>query len=102
MNSMQERGLDNIAETTDHISRVLKPYRVVLFVVFVALIYGFVLQRISSLVHAEPSEQAISSQVQTTKLPRIDPKIVQQLQALEDNSVSVKTLFNEARSNPFQ
>ena len=80
----------------------LKHYELVIFVVFVAAIYGFVLMRINSLSHVQPSPQAVTSQVQAARVPHIDAAVVKQLESLQDNSVSVQTLFDQARSNPFQ
>jgi hypothetical protein len=77
-------------------------YSFVTFIVFVAVVYGFVLLRINSLRAAEPTPDQVSAQVRATRAPRIDENVVKQLKALEDNSVSVKALFDEARSNPFQ
>ncbi len=73
-------------------------YAVITFIVFLAIIYSFLLFRINTLTAAEPTDEAIA-QAQT---PRIDQKIVDQLLDLKDNSVSVNTLFEDARSNPFQ
>jgi hypothetical protein len=80
----------------------VKRYSVVIFVVFVAALYGFVMFQIASLNSQQPSQDAITAQVNAAQVPRIDQKLVDQLQSLQDNSVSVQTLFNEARSNPFQ
>lgn len=80
----------------------LRRYRVIGFIVLLALLYGFLLTRINTLSNLEPTEEAIVEQVKAAKVPRIDDEIVQQLESLEDNSVSVQALFNEARSNPFQ
>jgi hypothetical protein len=80
----------------------LQPYIFVIFLVFVGLIYGFILLRISSLRNIEPSQAAVSGQVKAARIPRIDPSVVKQINSLQDNSVSVKALFDEARNNPFQ
>ncbi len=80
----------------------LKRYSLPVFLVFVAGVYGFVLLRINNLSQAEPSDQAVTSQVQAAKVPHIDAGVVKQLETLQDNSVSVQSLFDEARSNPFQ
>jgi hypothetical protein len=77
-------------------------YSLLLFVALVVILYGFLLFRINSLNSAQPSSAAIESKVEAGKTLRIDQKVVHQLQSLQDNSVSVKTLFNQARSNPFQ
>jgi hypothetical protein len=80
----------------------LSRYSVLFFLVFVALLYGIVLLHINSLNSAQPSDQAVSSQVKAAKVPNIDQSVVQQIKSLQDNSVSVKSLFDQARNNPFQ
>jgi hypothetical protein len=74
----------------------------ILFISFVVLLYGFVIFRINSLNGAQPSSESVSSQVKAAQVPHIDKSVVKQLESLHDNSVNVQTLFNEARSNPFQ
>jgi hypothetical protein len=77
-------------------------YSLIAFIVFVAVLYGFVMLRVSNLKGAEPSTDAVSSQVKAAKVPHIDPAVVEQLESLQDNSVNVKALFDQARNNPFQ
>jgi hypothetical protein len=79
-----------------------RPYSFVAFLLFVAALYGFVILRINSLGNNQPSTVAVSGQVQAAQVPHIDKSVVQQLNSLQDNSVSVQALFNQARSNPFQ
>ena len=81
---------------------VLKRYSFLIFLVFVAAVYGFVLYRVNTLNNAQPSDDAVSSQVKAAQIPHIDQSVVNQLKSLQDNSVSVKALFNQSRSNPFQ
>ncbi len=76
-------------------------YSLIAFVALVVVLYGFLVLRINSLGSAQPSETAISSHVQEAKVLRIDPAVVDQLKSLQDNSVSVKSLFDETRANPF-
>lgn len=80
----------------------LKRYSIVFFLIFVAILYGMVLLHINSLNTQQPSDQAVSSQVKAANVPHIDQSIVQQIQSLQDNSVSVQSLFDQARNNPFQ
>ncbi|HEY5442403.1 MAG TPA: hypothetical protein VIJ68_02610 [Candidatus Saccharimonadales bacterium] len=80
----------------------LRRYNVVFFLVFVAILYAFVLLRINSLNTAQPSSDAVTSQVQAANVPHIDQTVVHQIQSLQDNSVSVQSLFDQARDNPFQ
>lgn len=81
---------------------VLRQYSLVLFVTFVACIYGFVLLRINSLSSLQPPQSAVDTQVKAARIPHIDQDVVNKLESLEDNSVSVQTLFDQARNNPFQ
>lgn len=78
----------------------LNRYAVVLFLLLVALVYGFLMMRIQSLQNVQPSNTPVRGTVVAT--PHIDQSVVDQLQQLQDNSVSVKSLFDQARSNPFQ
>lgn len=73
-------------------------YAALLFFIGVAAVYGFILLQINSLSNAQPSDNAVS---QLNKAPHIDEKVVNQLYRLQDNSADVKTLFDEARNNPF-
>jgi len=82
--------------------RLTSRYAAILFFLLVASVYGFVLLRINILVSAQPSQSDIDAQTTTTAVPRVDPKVAEQLQNLQDNSVNVQTLFNDARNNPFQ
>lgn len=77
-------------------------YSTILFFVLVAAVYGFIVLRINLLSSAQPSQSDIDAQTTSTPVPRIDPKVAEQLQQLKDNSVNVQTLFQEARNNPFE
>ena len=80
----------------------LKRYLVPLFLLLLLGLYGFVVLRIQALNGAEPSATEISAQSQVAQVSHIDPKVLAQLQQLQDNSVNVQTLFDQARSSPFQ
>lgn len=76
-------------------------YSFLIFIVFVSVLYGFVMFRINSLVSSEPSTDAVNSYIKAAQVPKIDEQVVKQLESLQDNSVSVQALFDEARKNPF-
>ena len=80
----------------------IRRYSFIIFIVLVAGIYGFVLLRINSLSNIQPSDDAVNSQVQAAQIPKIDKAVVKQLKALQDNSVNVQSLFDQARTSPFQ
>jgi hypothetical protein len=76
-------------------------YALPLFICLVALTYGFLLLRVTTLSRAEPDQQQVDSQVNASQVLRINPDVVKQLNSLQDNSVNVQALFDQARSNPF-
>lgn len=82
-------------------------YAGLMFFVLVAGVYGFVILRINTLSTIQPgADGSNTSSASTTEkpatIPKIDPKVVRQLEALKDNSVNVQTLFERARDNPFR
>lgn len=79
---------------------VLKRYRLIIFIVFVVGIYGYLVLQINSATSVEPATSQEVTAAQSS--PKLDPEVVKQLQELQDNSVSVKALFNQARTNPFE
>ena len=102
MKNKPKISLKSLMLQASSLTKRIKPYALLIFLVFVAALYGFVLFRINSLSNTQPSEDAVSSQVKAAKLPHIDQATISQLQSLQDHSVNVQALFNQARNNPFQ
>lgn len=75
-------------------------FRVPLFLLLVAIVYGFVVWRVDTLRNAPPPASAVASKLQTST--HIDQATVNKIKQLQDNSVNVQALFNKARQNPFQ
>jgi len=80
----------------------LARYTTLWFALLLVAVYGFVLFRIQAAQSATPSTDDVSSQLQATTTPHVDPQVVSQMQSLQDHSVNVKTLFDQARDNPFK
>ena len=78
----------------------LSAYRVFIFFLVVAGVYGYIVWRINVYSNAPPSTSEVTAQ--TTAQPHIDPSTIEKIQNLQDNSVSVQSLFDTARQNPFQ
>lgn len=95
----------SIKDIPARISDLLEPvkkYAILLFIVVVAGVYGFLVFRINGMQSTVPTSTGDTQRGTLVATPRIDPNLVTQLQQLQDNSVSVKSLFDQARSNPFQ
>lgn len=97
----KEKILDILQKATAILAKARR-YSLIIFIAFVASLYGFVIFRISVLTNIKPTDAQVSQQVQTAHILSLDKTVIKQLQALQDNSVEVQTLFNQARSNPFQ
>lgn len=86
------------------LTKIIKPiytFRIVLFFCVVALLYGGIIWRINSLANQEPTETQTKTAQDKSKMQRINPSTAEKMRQLQDNSVRVQTLFEEARKNPF-
>jgi hypothetical protein len=101
---MKKKGLSiaSLPQLAQIVQDKLGRYVVILFLLLIVAVYGFVLFRIGALSSAQPDSSAVAAQAKASAVPHIDPVAIKQIQNLQDNSVSVQTLFNQARSNPFQ
>jgi len=93
----------NIKQLRQKLSKYLKilsQHAAFLAVLIVLFAYIALVWQISNLSTADPSQ---SEQVETsTKIPKIDQRAINQIQALEQNNTQVHSLFMQARNNPFQ
>jgi hypothetical protein len=79
----------------------IKQHSVTLFAVFFLGMYGFLVYRINVLTEAEPDAAAIGDSLSTVKRLKIDQDSIDKILELEEQNIEVKTLFQEARANPF-
>jgi hypothetical protein len=99
---MKDLNLQSIKAQFAPIGRKLRRYGGLGFFVLFAVVYAFVIMRISALSDVQVSDSDVASQVSATPMPRIDPRTISQLRSLNDNSVNVQTLFQQGRTNPFK
>jgi nitrate reductase NapE component len=76
-------------------------YAWLICLVGVVAIYGFLVWRIGTLSNIQPNPADVSAQIKSAQVPHIDQNALKKIQDLQDNSVSVQALFNDARNNPF-
>lgn len=88
-------------QLSEFVSRI-KRYLPALFCLLLLCIYGFLVYQVQILNTREPSSSDVAAQSTTAQVPHIDTTTLNQLKNLQDNSVSVQSLFDSARSNPFQ
>ena|SRR5688500_9768363 len=89
--------LDQLAVVIDFVKR----FRfLVAFTIFSAM-YGYTMTQVNNISSQQPSQAQINQKTSGTRGAKVDPELVEQIEALEDQNVQVKTIFNEARQNPF-
>lgn len=77
-------------------------YKGLVFFLLLTSLYGYIVWRINVLSSAPPTSADVASAQEGVEVPKISEATIQKIQGLEDNSVRVQALFNEARENPFQ
>jgi hypothetical protein len=91
---------DGLKQNFNSILKQLARFRIIIFLVGLALVYAFIIMRINALGDPAPSLNQPDDTIKQTS--HVDQSAIDKIKQLKDNSVNVQTLFNEARQNPFQ
>ncbi|MCA9326894.1 hypothetical protein KDA14_00010 [Candidatus Saccharibacteria bacterium] len=94
--------IKSLVTSFQRLLRGINKYKGFIFFILLTSLYGFIVWRINVLSSAPPSEADLAKAQQNVSSPKIPAATVEKLQGLQDNSVRVQALFNEARQNPFQ
>lgn len=98
----QENILETVTTKARSLAEAVRKHIFVLCVVLFVALYGYLLLQINQLNNAQPSDSEISQSLSTVKRPRIDQNAADKMSQLEDQNIQVKSLFEQARNNPFQ
>ncbi len=79
----------------------VKRYTTFMFFIAMLFIAMFLVYRINQFNRLEPSDDAVTEKLQTVQRPKLDPEVLKTIQQLQDQNVEVKSLFDQARNNPF-
>lgn len=80
----------------------LREYVVFISILAVLGLFGFIVIQVRSVANIEPSQAQVMEKLNELNPPRVDQDAIDKIQQLEDANIEVKTLFEEARDNPFQ
>ena len=78
-----------------------KRYAVFIVILIFLGVYVFEVNRIGHLIQDEPSQSAIDDKLKPVSQLKIDQNAIQQINDLETQNIQVKSLFDQARDNPF-
>jgi hypothetical protein len=96
-----KKDIDKILSKLTPALETVGRHRMVIFIVFFLGIYIFLVYRINGLINSDPDPGALSQQLQTVQRLRIDQTSIDRIIELEEQNIEVKTLFEQARNNPF-
>jgi len=94
------KNIKNITAQIQPFIDTFKRYSVVIFLVAFVGIYAFLMMRINTLTQSEP-DTTLPTEQQTIQRLKIDQEAVDNILELEEHNIEVKTLFEQARNNPF-
>ncbi|GAC1387670.1 MAG: hypothetical protein NVS1B7_0120 [Candidatus Saccharimonadales bacterium] len=97
MNQQLSKLITKLRPATIFVKRYLTFIIVILFL----SIYGFLTYKINTFSGREPSDAEVTNVLKTIPRPKVDKATVDKIQQLQDQHVEVKSLFDQARSNPF-
>lgn len=80
----------------------LNAYKGLAFFLLLTSLYGYIVWRVNVLSSAPPTGDDVASAQENVEVPKISEATVEKIEGLQDNSVRVQALFNDARENPFQ
>jgi len=77
-------------------------HSIILFVIVFAGLAGYLVARIGYLSRLEPTEAQVTSKISEVKKITTDTGSILKLKELEGRSISVESLFDNGRTNPFE
>lgn len=77
-------------------------YAVIIFIVIVSLVFAFLVYRIASYSNQEPNDDQIEERLSSFSSVKLDDETVQKIEELQDRNISLESLFNNGRANPFE
>jgi hypothetical protein len=100
--SADVKDLAKIKDVFPKILQKLGRFSVIIFTVAIFVVFSFLIIQINSFARAEPDQDKVQEEMLSgTRSLKIDDTTINALKRLENQNVEVRTLFNQARDNPF-
>ncbi len=96
--------LDSITKYLSPFKRILaiiNKHRLITYMVFIFALYGLLIIKINNLGQISASTSQTTATTNVTTPEHLNQSVIYQLQQLQNNNVTVQSLFEQARSNPF-
>lgn len=95
------KSIESISTQLKPVLRQVKRYGVFIFILIFLSVYVYLVNHIGTLIQDEPVQATSESQTKPVSRLKIDEDAVRQIQELEAQNIEVKSLFDQARQNPF-
>lgn len=93
--------MNNLIKPLKPIISIFVKYGLIIFIVTVGATCIYIVYTSSRLVAVEPSQKEVQDKYKATKRPKLEERIADKINELEDRNVKFQTLIDEARDNPF-
>lgn len=94
--------LDIIIAKLSIVKDFIARFAVIVFILFVALVFGFLTLNIANYANHEPTEEQIEERLSSLRRVSLDEEAVQKIQELQDQNINLESLFDNGRDNPFE
>ncbi len=79
----------------------IRRYSLIIFLVVITGLYGYIILGINQAYQTQPNAANTAEEIGTIKRLKIDQDSINKIKQLQDQNISVQSLFEEARQNPF-
>lgn len=90
-----------LLEKISILGALFKRFRFMTIFIIFSIMYGYIMIQVTTINNQTPSNKQINDKVTASPRPKIDKELVDKITSLEEQNVQIKTIFNEARKNPF-
>ena len=95
-------NLEKVTQKIDDLKDYIFKHAIVMSIVVSVCLFGFIVVRIYTLSTAEPSQAQVDDTLNSYKVVSLDPQVVALFRSLQDQNISIESLFDNGRTNPFQ
>lgn len=97
-----KKYLDQLQKYLQMLLKFINRYSFILFLIIFASLAGYLVTRIGYLSGLEPSQAQIDKKLENVKKPTTDTESILKLKELEGRNISIESLFDNGRTNPFE
>lgn len=94
--------LDSLSRQFSGLKDIFVKHALIIFVFFIVGLFGFMTFNIARFANQDPTESQKDETISAVKTVKLDEKSIQKIQSLQDQNISIESLFDNGRANPFQ